>query len=282
MAEITPELVKELREKTGIGIGKCKDALREAQGSIEEAIANLRKAGLASAVKKEGRETKEGQVVTAQTDQVLAIVEVNAETDFVVKNELFQEFVQMVALEAAKTEPESVEAFLAQPYSGDPSTTLDNQRSLAVQSLGENIRLKRIHTLAKSPTASYGIYSHMGGKIVVVVELEGTTGEEKLARDIAMHATAESPDFVNPDEIPADLLAKEREIAAAQVKGKPEHIMDKIIAGKMEKFFDQVCLNRQSFVKDPDSTIAQIVEKRAKELGKPLVVKRFVRWGVGQ
>ncbi len=281
MAEITMELLKELRERTGIGIGKCKDALREANGNVEQAIKELRKAGLASAVKKEGRDTKEGLISTAQNDEAIALIQVMAETDFVVSNDIFQDFVKALTQEALASKPASAEAFLAQPHSKDPSNTIDQYRSLTIQSLGENIQLKSVFTLAKKSGHSYGIYSHMGGKIVVLVELNGT-GEEEFARSLAMHAAAEAPEYLTPEEIPAEVISHEKEIASAQVKGKPENILEKIVGGKMEKFFNRVCLLRQKYVRDPDHTVAEIVKARAKEAGKDLSVVSFIRLSVGE
>jgi elongation factor Ts len=280
--EITAEMVKELRHRTGIGIGKCKEALSEAKGDMELAIANLRKAGLASAVKKAGRETNEGIVAAAKEGDTIAVVEVNAETDFVVKNERFQEFAQEIAQEAAKSHPETVEAFCAQSYSKDPSQTIEQMRAELVQGLGENIQIRRVHLVDGSGESSVGVYSHMGGKILCVCQLSGAKGEEELAREIAMHIAAEAPDYLNPEEIPEEERKKEEEIAREQVKGKPENIMDKIVAGKLRAWYDQVCLLNQKFVKDPDMTIEKLVEKRGKEAGKPLAVKAFLRWQVGQ
>ncbi len=281
MSEITSEMLKELRHRTGIGIGKCKEALREANGDIDLAISNLRKAGMASAVKKEGRETSEGLVVTGQDGDTTAVVEINAETDFVVKNEKFQAFASDLAKEAAKTKPASVEAFLAQSSPRDPSTTIDQLRAETIQSLGENIQIRRITILEGGADKSIGVYSHMGGKIVCIVELAGSSGQEDFAREIAMHIAAESPDYLAPDDVPSEVKQKEEEIARSQVKGKPENIMDKIIEGKMRAYYDQVCLLHQKFVKNPDTSIAKLVETQAKELGKPLAIECFLRWQVG-
>lgn len=282
MTQVTAELVKELRARTGVGMGKCKEALEQANGDMELAIANLRKAGIASAVKKEGRETKEGLIGFADKERAVALVEVNAETDFVVKNDLFQKFVNELAEEIAKTVPASVEAFLQQPYPKDPSLTIDQHRAVVIQSIGENIKLQRLALFEKANDRSIGVYSHMGGKIVTVVVLEGTSGEEALAREIAMHTAAESPQYLTPAEIPASVRAQEEDIAREQVKGKPANVMDKIVEGKINAFYDQVCLERQKFVKDPSVTIEQLVQKRSKEINKPLKLLRFVRWQVGE
>lgn len=282
MTKITPDQVKELRERTGVGMGKCKEALEQAVGDMEKAIDLLRKAGMTSAVKKEGRETKEGVIGSGESKDALALIEVNSETDFVAQNDKFKHFVHDLAVEAAETKPASVEAFLAQKYRKDPSITLDQYRSLTIQSLGENIQVKRVKIFPKKETLSLGIYSHMGGKIVTVTEIEGSSGLEAFAREIAMHIAAESPDYLRPEEVPADVKAREEEIARGQVAGKPANVMDKIVEGKLKAFYDQVCLLCQKFVKDNTVTIAQLVEKEGKRVGKPLTLQKFVRWRVGE
>ncbi len=280
-AKVTPEMVKELRERTGVGMGKCKEALDQAHGDMEKAIDLLRKSGMASAVKKEGRETKEGLVVSAETKDTLALVEINVETDFVVQNDRFKQFANDIAKEVAETKPASLEAFLEQKFSKDPSLTIDQHRAIVVQSLGEHVKIRRLQLFPKSSSHSLAIYSHMGGKIVTLVEMDGGAGQEALARDIAMHIAAESPDFLRPEEVPADVKAREEEIARGQVAGKPAAIMDKIVEGKLKAFYDQVCLLRQKFVKDNAITIEELVAKEGHRLGKPLAIRRFVRWQIG-
>jgi elongation factor Ts len=280
--KVTPEMVKELRERTGVGMGKCKEALDQAEGDMEKAIDLLRKSGMASAVKKEGRETKEGMIATAESKDTLALVEINAETDFVVQNERFKQFAHDIALEAATTKPASLEAFLEQKFSKDPSLTIDQYRAIVIQSLGENLKIRRLQLFPKSSSHSLAIYSHMGGKIVTLVELDGSAGQEALARDIAMHIAAESPDYLKPEEVPADVKAREEEIARGQVTGKPQAIMDKIVEGKLKAFYDQSCLLNQKFVKDNSMTITDLVASEGKRLGKPIAIRRFVRWKVGE
>lgn len=282
MAQVTAEMVKELRARTGVGMGKCKEALDQAHGDMELAIANLRKAGIASAVKKEGRETKEGLIGSFDGSEAVALVEVNSETDFVAKNDIFQSFVSELAAEAAKTKPASVEVFVNQPYSKDLSLTIDQQRAVIVQKIGENLQIQRLAVFTKGADLSIGIYSHMGGKIVTVVELSGASGEEDLAKEIAMHIAAESPTYLTPDEIPQAIRESEEDIARNQVKGKPESVLAKIIEGKLNSFYDQVCLTRQKFIKDHEVTIDQLVAKRSKEINKPLKIKSFIRWKIGE
>ncbi|MGE3953945.1 MAG: translation elongation factor Ts [Parachlamydiales bacterium] len=277
---ITPEMVKELRRRTGIGVGKCKEALVEAGGDIETAIANLRKAGMASAVKKEGREIKEGMIAHAKGKSAIAVVEIGAETDFVVQNERFQAFAKEVAQVAADQAIDSLETLIKARSTSDPSMTLDELRASTIQSLGENIQISRIKLHKVASGHSVAIYSHMGGKIVTVIDLKGSDQEEALAREVAMHAAAEAPEYLTPDEIPADVKAKEEEIARGQIQNKPREIQDKIVQGKLEAFYAQVCLPRQKFVKDPSVTIQQLIEKRAKEGGKPLSLAGFIRWSI--
>lgn len=282
MSEITAELVKELRQRTGIGIGKCKEALEQSQGDIEAAIANLRKAGIASASKKADREAREGVVVSGESQECVALVEVNAETDFVVANEKFQKFASDLGQEAAKTSPKTVEAFLKQPFSKEPSSTIDELRAGIVQNLGENIVVRRLLILPKAKSSSIGIYSHMGGKIVTVVELAGSSCETDLARDIAMHVAAESPDYLSPEQVPAATRESEEAIARSQVQNKPANVIDKIVEGKLRAFYEENCLLHQKFVRNPELSIAKLVENRGKEIGSPLKIERFLRWQVGQ
>jgi elongation factor Ts len=278
---VTPALVKDLRDRTGVGMAKCKEALDQAKGDIEEAISILRKAGMASAVKKEGRLTKEGAVLAYETESVVAIVEVDAETDFVVQNDKFKEFCKNIAEEVAKTKTSSLEVFIQQPYSKDPQITIDQYRSLLIQTIGENIVLRRIELLQKKPGQSIGIYSHLGGKLLTAVVLEGS-GEEVLARDIGMHVAAAAPEYLSPEEVPQDIIANEKEIAKVQLQGKPANIMDKILEGKLNAFFDLTCLTRQKYIRDDSCSVGDFVKKQGTERAKTLKVLRFLRWTAGK
>ncbi len=279
---ISMDLIKELRHKTGIGIGECKKALAESGGDLEEAIAFLRKKGLATAVKKEGREANEGKIGYASSNDAVAIVEINSETDFVVQNQMFQEFVENIANEVVNAKPESLEAFLQQPYSKDPSLTVEEYRAVMVQTIGENIQIKRFHVFPKDSNHSIGVYSHLGGKIVTVVNVEGSDKEETLAKEIAMHAAATSPEYLKPEEVPQDIVENERNIAKEQIKGKPENIIEKILDGKIKAYYDQVCLTCQKFIRDDKLTISEVVNARGKEAGKALSLTQFTRWKVGE
>jgi elongation factor Ts len=282
MKEITSETIKVLRERTGVGMAKCKEALVLAEGDMEKAIDILRKAGMAAGVKKEGRETKEGIILTAEDKTALVILEANVETDFVAQNDRFKHFLHDCVTQTLETKPKSLAEFSDQPYFKDKSITIDQYRNLVIQALGENIQLRRLEVIYKHQNSSYGIYSHMGGKLVVVVELDGAKDQGDIAKEIAMHVAAENPDYLRPEEIPAHVMAREDEIARSQVQGKPANIMDKIVAGKLKAFADQVCLIHQKYVKDSSVTVGQFLEICAKKVGKPLAIRCFWRWKIGQ
>lgn len=281
MANVTPALIKELRERTGVGMGKCKEALEEANGDMELAITILRKSGIASAVKKEGRATNEGMIGSAEHNGTIAIVEVNAETDFVVKNDRFKQFLEEIAEEIATTNPSSLEQFLQQKSSKEPTLTIDEYRSTFVQAIGENIQIKRFITFKKAPGKSFGVYSHSGGKILTAVEITGGEGEEALAKDISMHVAASAPEYLSPERVPQDIIEKEKEVARGQIQGKPENIKEKIVEGKVNAFYDAVCLICQKYIRDDSMTVQELVAKRAKEVGKPLTISNFIYWSVG-
>lgn len=279
--KVTPELIKQLRERTNVAVGKCKEALEQTGGDMEKAIDFLRKSGMASAVKKEGRETNEGAIGYAESNSCIALIEANAETDFVTQNEKFRNFLRDICVQAAETAPASLEALLQQPFSKDKSLTIDQQRAVIMQSLGENIKIRRMQIIKKSSDESIGIYSHMGGKIVCVVELTGADKQEALARDIAMHSAAEAPEYLRVEDVPAAVREREEEVARAQITGKPANIADKIVEGKIKAFYDQVCLLHQKYVKDNAITIEQLLEQEGKRLGKKLGIRQFLRWKVG-
>ena len=275
-------MVKELRKRTGIGMGKCKKALEEAKGDIELAISNLRKSGAVSAVQKGGREANEGTIAFAESDHAYALLEVNSETDFVANNERFRSFVKDIAKEIADTKPASLDAFISQSFSGEPSFTIDEYRASMVQALGENIQFRRMLCLEKKPNSSVGIYSHMRGKIVVATEITGSEGLHELAQDIAMHIVAEMPEYLTPEDVPEKVVNSERDIARSQVQGKPEHMVEKIVEGKLRAFYDKVCLLHQKFVRDPQHTIADLLSLKEKEIGKKLSISRFISWRLGE
>lgn len=280
MTNVTADLIKKLRERTNVSMGKCKDALVRAEGDIEKAIEILRKEGVVSAAKKEGRETKEGTIAIAENNDVIALVEINAETDFVAQNDLFREFVEEVVQEALATKPKDVDSFLQ--HKTKEGITIDEMRASMVQRIGENIQIRRLHIINKAKDHSYGIYSHMGGKIVCIADIAGASGEEALGKDVAMHIAAEAPEYLNHAEVPASFKEKEEEIARSQVPGnKPPEIVNKIVEGKIRASLDQICLLTQKFVKDPSQSVEAYVASEGKKRNHTLHVASFIRWQIG-
>ncbi len=279
--EITSAMIKELRERTGVGMSKCKDALVRAGGSIEKAIEILRKEGMASAVKKEGRETKDGFIDAAETDETIALVELDSETDFVAQNERFKFFLADLCSQAANKRPSSLQELLSQKFEGDETITVDEYRNILIQKFGENIQIKRMEVIEKDSDSSYGIYKHMGGKIVTVVEIAGSKNAKDVAKEVAMHVAADAPDYLSPDDVDPTVLEKEKDIARSQIKNKPANMVEKIVEGKMKAFYDTVCLLNQKFIKDNAITVKQYVEKAGIEKNLTLSVARFWYWKVG-
>jgi elongation factor Ts len=270
---ITAEAVKTLRERTGAGMMECKKALVETGGDLDAAAELMRKAGLAKADKKAGRIAAEGAVVTARSadGRDAVVVEANCETDFVSRQDEFQQFAVAVADAALAAGVDNLEAALALPMPGG-STVEETRRSL-VSRIGENIAVRRVARLS-APTV-IGSYVH-GIRIGVLVGLEG--GDESLAHDLAMHIAASNPQYATPAEVPAEQVDKEREILAAQAaqEGKPAEIVAKMVEGRIRKYLAEICLVGQPFVKDPDTT----VEKLLKAAGAR--VTGFIRFEVGE
>lgn len=277
MAEISASDVGKLRETTGAGLMDCKKALVEANGNFDTAVDILRKKGIASAGKKAGRDAKEGVIVKyVQPDSKLGLlVEVNCETDFVARNESFGAFCDDIARKLAE----------------NPTADIEADRVAAVAKIGENIRVSRHHRMEVSGNGLIAAYIHTGGKVGVLVEVgagkqETVANEEfkQLVRDVTLQIAASSPIAVSRENVPADLVAKEREIAAAsdRLKGKPAQAMDKILQGVIEKYYQTVCLVDQGFVKNPEVTVKQHVETVGKKLGDEITIRRFVRFKVGE
>ena len=268
--EITPALVKELRERTGVGMMDCKKALVETSGDIDAAAEFLRKAGQAKADKKASRIAAEGRIVVASAGSRHAMLEVNSETDFVANDDNFLKFAGTVASAALRHMPADVTALMALTVDGKP---LEAARTELVARIGEKISVRRFELIdSKANVASY---VHMN-RIGVLVEVDG--GTDELARDIAMQIAATSPQFVSVDEVPEDVRAKEREILSAQAaqEGKPPEIVAKMIEGRMRKHFDEVTLLGQAFVKNPDQKVRDLLKSAGAS------VKRFVRYAVGE
>ncbi|MCH9621868.1 MAG: Elongation factor Ts [Chlamydiia bacterium] len=279
---ITPQMIKELRERTGVGMIKCKEALSESNGDIDEAISILRKAGVVSAAKKESREAKEGAIDFVENSEAVSVVQMNAETDFVVNNDKFRAFLHEMAEEVMAENSGDLESFMAKSYSKEAGKSVDEKRKELIAVLGENILISKIIYLKKSENSSYGIYSHMNGKIFTMVEIEGSDSEADFAREIAMHVAAEAPEYLSSDEVPADIKAQEEEIAKSRVPaGKPAEIVDKIVSGKMQAFYNGICLINQKYIKDSSTSVLDLVKARGKEVSKELKIKSFVRLQIG-
>lgn len=272
MMAITAGLVKELRERTGAGMMDCKKALVEVDGDLEQAAELLRKAGQAKADKKASRVAAEGLVLVkagAEGGRHL-ILEINSETDFVAKDENFARYAETVADAALSGQPANVEALMALEVGGQSLETL---RQELVTKIGENVSVRRFAHVASDGLV--GAYTHMG-RIGVLVELDG--GSPELARDLAMQIAATSPRYVSADDMPEEELAKEREILSAQAaqEGKPEEIVKKMVEGRLRKHLDEVTLNGQPFVKDPDKRVRELLAE------SEATVLRFLRYEVGE
>lgn len=267
---VTAAQVKELRERTGAGMMECKKALVETNGDMDAAIEDLRKSGLAKADKKSGRVAAEGVVVHASEDGHSVIVEINCETDFVAKDDNFVQFVNAVADNALSAD--DIDDLLASSLpSGD---SVEDTRQQLVAKIGENIQVRRMSHL-RVDGAQMGCYIH-GGRIGVMVAVRG--GDEELARDLAMHVAALNPAYIKPDDVPADFLEKEKEILIAQVadSGKPADIVEKMVVGRLQKRLAEITLTGQSFVKDGDQTVEQLLKSKGAE------VMAFSRLEVGE
>jgi elongation factor Ts len=283
--DITAELVKTLRDKTNCGFMDCKKALQETGGDVEAAVDYLRQKGIAVASKRAERATSEG-TVWAYLDGgsgAGVLLEVNCESDFVAKTEAFQQFGEALAAQIAANAPADVKTLLAQAFNPQPQLTVQDYLNEIIGQLGENIRVNRLARFADG--GPLGAYIHHGGKIGVLLELAGasnTPETQAMARDLAMQVAATNPLAVSREEIDSEVLAREKGVYAAQAKesGKPDNIIEKMVTGRMEKFFKEVCLVEQPFVKNPDISVAQLLKEAGAKAGGDLKVKRFVRYQV--
>ncbi len=288
MANITAALVKELRERTAAGMMDCKKALMENDGDMDKAIDWLREKGLAQAAKKAGRIAAEGAVVQYITEcgKVGAVVEVNCETDFVAKTENFMNFANSVAKHVALANPADIEALNAQKFVDDESKTIEDMISDATVAIGEKISIRRFARY--ETTGLVSSYIHMGGKVGVLVELTTEAGDneqvKELAHDICLQIAAAKPEAVRREEVNSENLEKEKEIyrIKALESGKPEKIVGKIVEGQVEKYYKEVCLLEQVFVKDGDKTIKGVIAEVAKAVGSPIDVVRYARFERGE
>jgi elongation factor Ts len=261
MADISASLVKELRERTGAGMMDCKKALTETNGNMDEAIDYLRKKGLSAAAKKSDRIAAEGLVAEFSNGSTGVIVEVNSETDFVAKNADFIAFTKEIAEVIVKANPANVEALL-QVVADNGKTVAENLNE-KIATIGEKLDIRRFE---RAEGGVIGTYIHGGGKIGVLVKLEG--GDVELAKDICLHVAAANPKYLNSDSVDAEFIAKEEEIFAAKLaeQGKPANMIPNIVKGQVAKLLKEVCLVNQPFVKDPDTTIEQLVASKGAKI----------------
>lgn len=308
MAEINAQLVKKLRDLTGAGMMECKKALVATDGNIEEAIVYLRKQGIASAGKKESRATKQGLVSSYihPNNKLGVLVEVNCESDFVARTEDFQSLAADVAEHIAETKPKVVkaeevteaeranfkahEALYEQNFAKDKNTTIAELLKTKIAKLGENISVSRFAIYEVNGKGTLGSYIHHGSQIGVLLEVNTKTDDvvqkdefKTLVRDLAMQIAAANPQFVGKENVPADLLEKERDIQRerARGEGKPEKMVEKIAEGRLSKFYEEICLLEQPFIRENTISIGELIRTANAKLGDTLSVARFVRFKVG-
>ena len=292
MAEVTAQLVKELREMTQAGMMDCKKALLENGGDMETAVEWLREKGLAAAAKKAGRIAAEGMVAGYVTDdaKIGVIVEVNCETDFVANTDNFKDFCKKIAHHIAKANPADVDTMLSQPFADDTSKTITDLISDATVAIGEKISVRRFARY-EAKAGVVETYIHMGGKIGVLIEVDNDKPETYASEtfrtyyhDLTLQIAAARPTSVTKAEVPTDTLEKEKEILRAQAlnEGKPEKIVDKMVEGRIEKYYKEVCLMEQPFVKNPDITVATLVNEATLASGEKIAIRRFTRYELGE
>lgn len=270
MTTITAALVKELRERTGVGMMECKKALVATDGDIEKAIEEMRKSGMAKAAKKAGCIAAEGAIVIASDKHKAVMIEINSQTDFVARDSNFTEFCAKVSKQALAHNIDDITALAAVDVGG---ATVEEARQELVTKIGENINVRRIAFM--KGTGNIGAYRH-GDKIGVLVSVEG--GDEELARDVAMHIAATKPEVVSPEDVSQDSVEKEKEIFSAQAleSGKPADIVAKMVDGRIKKFLNEVSLVGQPFVKNPEITVGQLLKNNG------AIVTSFIRFEVGE
>jgi elongation factor Ts len=287
---VTAAMVKELREMTGAGMMDCKKALGETDGDMDKAVEFLREKGLAAAAKKAGRIAAEGIVATNVSEdlKVASIVEVNSETDFVAKNEIFRNFVAAVAAQAAKSTSGDIEAFLNEAWALEPSKTVKDELASKVAVIGENLNIRRFEKVT-TEAGFVQSYLHGEGRIGVLVEVETDVINDSVkeaARNVAMQIAAITPKYVTRAEVSEEYIAHEKEILKAQAMnenpGKPENIIEKMIEGRLNKELKEVCLVDQTYVKDGDLTVQKYLDAVAKENGTTIAIKSFVRFETGE
>ena len=290
---ITAAMVKELREMTGAGMMDCKKALTEADGNMEKAVEILREKGLAASAKKAGRIASEGmvEIFLSEDNKVGAIVEVNSETDFVAKNQVFRDYVAAVAKQAAESTAADIDAFFEEKWALDTQFTVKEALSQQVAVIGENLNIRRFERYTKAQAGKLVSYIHGGGRIGVMIELACENEAEELVelgKNIAMQIAALNPKFITEADVPAEFIAKETEILTIQAKNdpknakKPDNIIAKMIEGRLKKELKEFCLVEQPYVKDTDMTVKQYIDSVAKTVGAPISIARIVRFETGE
>lgn len=273
---VTASLVKELREKTGAGMMDCKKVLTETDGDLEKATELLRERGIAKAAKKSGRVAAEGivEAYISEDGKVGAIVEVNSETDFVGKNEEFRTFVMNVAKQVVEKNPADVESLLVQDSIEEPGKTVQEVLVGKIATIGENLNIRRFARFASEGLVEK--YIHGDGKIAVLINMK--KGSKEVAKDVCMQIAAARPEYLNEESVPAERIEKEKEILKIQTmnEGKPEAIAEKIVEGRIGKFFSEICLLDQQFVKNPDIKVSQLLKEKDAE------VVEFARFEKGE
>ena len=286
---VTAAMVKELREMTGAGMMDCKKALAATDGDMDKAVEFLREKGLAGAEKKAGRIAAEGIVATAMTEdeKKAVVVEVNAETDFVAKNAKFQAYVAQVAAQALTTTAADMDAFMEEKWAADETLTVKEALSSQISIIGENMKIRRFAQLAEE-NGFVASYIHAGGSIGVMVKFDTDVADKEgfaeYGKDVAMQVAAANPSYLTEAEVPAEVLEKEKEILKVQAinEGKPEAIAEKMVQGRIKKFYKENCLIDQEFIKDGDQTIKSYTDAKAKELGGKIEIVSFVRFEKGE
>ena len=273
---VTAQMVKELREKTGAGMLDCKKALTETNGDMEKAIDYLREKGIAKAANKADRIAAEGTTSVLTNGNQAVIYEVNAETDFVAKNDAFKQLVSELGEHLLSQQPASHDEALAQSLIGN-GPAIGEHINAAIAKIGEKISLRRFQLVEKEDSDAFGVYLHMGGRIGVLSVLAGTNDAD-VAKDVSMHIAAVNPKYISRDQVSAEETQREREVLTQQAlnEGKPANIVEKMVEGRLGKFFEEICLLDQSFVKDPDQKVGKFVQ------AKGASVKSFVRYEVGE
>ena len=289
---ITAAMVKELREVSGAGMMDCKKALTATEGDMDKAMEFLREKGLATAQKKAGRIAAEGIVMlnVSEDGKKAVAVEVNAETDFVAKNEKFRGYVAQVAEQAMDTTAADVEGFLAEPWKFDTNETVGEELAHQIATIGENMNIRRFAQVEEQ-NGFIASYTHMGGKIGVLVDVETDVVNDavkEMAKNVAMQVAAMSPKYVSREEVSQDYLDHEKEILLAQIQNdpknskKPQNIIEKMVTGRIGKFYENNCLLQQAFVKNGDLSVEQYIAEEAKKAGGTMKVTDFVRFEKGE